>query len=134
MSGIDDKHTLSAGERTTLDVAIRQAEQLCRAEFSVFLGRSDGDPHAFATSLHNTLVAPSRSILIMVDPTARAIEVVTGAHVRLRLSDHQSELAIATMAACFREGDLVGGLRRGIHQLAEAARPQQTLHGATDHS
>jgi len=130
MSGIDEKHTFGAGERTALDIAIRKAEQLCRAEFSVFVGRSDGDPHAFATSLHNSLVAPSRSILIMVDPTAHAVEVVTGAHVRHRLSDHQADLAIATMAACFREGDLVGGLRRGIHQLAEAARPQRTLHEA----
>lgn len=121
--------TLSNSERAALDLAIRKAEQLCRAEFSVFVGRSEGDdPHAFAASLHNSLVAPSRSILIMVDPSLRAVEVVTGAHVRLTLNDHQSDLAIATMAATFAEGDLVGGLRRGIQQLADSARPQNTLH------
>lgn len=128
MTGVGETRTLTSSERTAIDVAMRKAEQLCRAEFSVFVGRSDGDPHAFATSLHNSLVAPSRSILIMVDPTARAIEVVTGAHVRRTLSDHQADLAIATMAACFADDDLVGGLRRGIQQLADAARPQHTLH------
>lgn len=128
MTGMDAHRTLSAAERTELDIAIRRAEQLCRAEFSVFVGRSEGDPHVFATSLHNSLVAPARSILIMVDPTARAIEVVTGGDVRRRLSDHQADLAVATMASCFAEDDLVGGLRRGIHQLADAARPQNTLH------
>ena len=124
--------TLSSSERAALDLAIRKAEQLCRAEFSVFVGHSEcADPHAFATSLHNSLVAPSRSILIMVDPNIRAVEVVTGAHVRLTLSDHQADLAIATMAATFAEGDLVGGLRRGIQQLADSARPQNTLHAGS---
>lgn len=131
MTRADLSITLSSAERAALDLAIRQAEQLCRAEFSVFVGRSDGDPHTFSASLHNSLVAPPRSILIMVDPTARAIEVVTGAHVRRTLSDHQADLAIATMAATFAEGDLVGGLRRGIQQLAEAAKPQNTLHAGT---
>lgn len=128
MSGAGFNTTLSTSERAALDATIRNAEQLCRAEFSVFVGSSDGEPHAYATSLHNSLVAPSRSILIMVDPTVHAIEVVTGAHVRRTLSDHQADLAIASMSATFAAGDLVGGLRRGIQQLAEAARPQNTLH------
>ncbi|MEN8675700.1 DUF5130 family protein [Nocardioides sp.] len=131
MPGVDSQHMLTSSERAALDVAIRKAEQLCRAEFSVFLGTSDGDPRDFATSLHNSLVAPARSILIMIDPTARAIEVVTGGHVRRSLADHQVELAIATMSATFAEGDLVGGLRRGIQQLADAARPQNTLHAGS---
>ena len=128
MTGAAVNHTLSSSERAALDLTIRKAEQLCRAEISVFVGHSDGDPHDFATSLHNSLVAPARTILVMVDPTARAIEVVTGAHVRHTLSDHQADLAIATMASCFADGDLVGGLRRGIQQLAESARPQNMLH------
>lgn len=118
----------SSAERSTLDLTIRRAEQLCRAEFSVFVGAADGDPHAFANSLHGALVAPARSILIMVDPGAHAIEVVTGGYVRRTLSDSQVDLAVATMASCFRDGDLVGGLRRGIQQLADNARAPETLH------
>lgn len=118
----------SGAERAALDAAIRKAEQLSRAEFSVFVGKAEGESRAFATRLHNSLVAPSRSILIMVDPSARVIEVVTGAYVRRNLSDSEVELAIVAMQTAFAEGDLVGGLRRGIAMLADHARSPQTLH------
>lgn len=119
----------SSGEHAQLDAVIRRAEQTCRAEISVFVGNVDGDDaRAFATSLHNTLVAPSRSILVMVDPTRRLLEVVTGSHVRRHLTDAEVELAVLHMQSDFATGDLVGGLRRGIEMLAEHARPPRTLH------
>lgn len=118
----------SNAERFTLDEAIRKAEQLSRVEFSLFVGNAEGDPRAFATQLHNSLVAPSRSILVMVDPAARALEIVTGGYVRRTLSDTEVELAALQMQSAFAEGDLVGGLKRGITMLAEHARPQDTLH------
>ena len=121
----------SATERAALDAAIRKAEQLSRAEFSVFVGKAEGDPRAFATRLHNSLVAPSRSVQIMVDPDARVLEVITGSWVRRNLRDQEVELAIAEMQTLFAEGDLVGGLRRGIHMLADHARAPEMLHAET---
>lgn len=119
-------------ERFALDDAIRAAEQLCRLEFSVFVGNSDGDPRAFATSLHNSLVVPARSILIMVDPTRRALEVVTGGYARRTLSDAEVELAVLAMQSEFAVGELVSGLLRGIHLLAEHARAPETLHAGPE--
>jgi uncharacterized membrane protein YgcG len=118
----------SSAERFALDDAIRKAEQLSRVEFSVFVGHAEGEPRAFATRLHNSLVAPARSILILVDPAARALEIVTGGYVRRTLSDKEVELTALQMQTQFAEGDLVGGLRRGIAMLADHARPQNTLH------
>lgn len=118
----------NSAERFQLEDAIRAAEQVSRFEFSVFVGRADGDPHAFATQLHNSLVAPSRSVLIMVDPTARALEVVTGGVVRRSLRDQEVELAVIQMESSFAAGDVVGGLRRGIQMLADHARAPETLH------
>ena len=120
--------SFSNTDRAAIDVAIRKAEQLCRAEFSVFVGKAVGEPREFATGLHNSLVAPSRSVLILVDLDERAVEVVTGGWVRRTLTDRQVELAVATMTRSFADDDLVGGLRRGINQLAEHARPPATLH------
>ena len=119
---------LRASERAGLEETIRRAEQLSRFEFSVFIGTADGDPRAFATSLHNSLVAPARSVLVMVDPRAKALEVVTGAQVRQRLSDQEVELAVVAMRTDFAAGDMLGGLRRGVAMLAEHARPPRTLH------
>ena len=121
-------YRFSANDRAALDETIRRAERLSRAEFSVFVGHAEGEPRAFARSLHASLVAPARSVLVMVDPDARALEVVTGGEVRRTLRDPQVELAIAQMQSLFAEGDLVGGLRRGIQMLAEHARAPQTLH------
>ena len=118
----------TASERVALDETIRKAERLSRVEFSVFVGHAEGDPRAFALSLHAALAAPARSILVMVDPDARALEVVTGGAVRRTLRDQQVELAVAAMQSLFAAGDLVGGLRRGIQMLAEHARAPLTLH------
>ena len=118
----------SSAEEFALDQAIRKAETLSRFEFSLFVGNAEGDPRAFASRLHNSLVAPSRSIMIMVDPTARALEIVTGGAVRRTLSDKEVELTAAQMQSSFAEGDLVGGLKRGIAMLADHARAPQTLH------
>jgi hypothetical protein len=115
-------------ERFQIDEAIRHAELDSRYEFSVFVGRAHGDPRTFATQLHNSLVAPARSVLIMVDPVARALEIVTGGDVRHNLTDHEVRLISLQMQTIFAEGDLVGGLRRGIQMLAEHARAPETLH------
>lgn len=117
-------------ERGSIDETIRKAEQLSRIEFSVFVGKAEGEPREFATKLHRSLVAPSRSILILVDPGARALEVVTGDWVRRKITDHEVELAVAEMKSAFASDDLVGGLRRGVTFLAEHGRTPQTLHSA----
>lgn len=118
----------TAAERFALDETIRHAEQLSRVEFSLFVGVAQGDSRTFATSLHNTLVAPARSVLIMVDLEHRTLEIVTGGFVRRTLTDRESELCAMAMQSAFAEGDLVGGLKRGIQMLAEHARAPRTLH------
>ena len=121
-----------SADRVELDETIRKAEQLARVEFSVFVGNAEGEPREFAAGLHAALAAPARSILIMVDPTQRLLEVVTGSYVRRTLSDNEVELAVAAMQSDFAADDLVGGLRRGIQMLAEHARAPQTLHAGPE--
>lgn len=118
----------SNADRLAIDATIRKCEQQSRIEFSVFVGEADGEPRPFATQLHNTLVAPSRSVLIMIDPVARAIEVVTGGYVRSKITDAEVELAIAAMQTSFAAGDLAVGIRQGISMIAEHATGPKTLH------
>ncbi len=118
----------TASQRVALDQTIRAAEQVSRFEFSVFVGAAEGEPRAFAERLHASLSAPSRSILVMVDPTARLLEIVTGSEVRRILTDHDVALAVLEMRTEFASGDLVRGLRRGISMLAMQSRAPRTLH------
>ena len=122
---------LSDSEQYDLDRTMRAAEQACRFEFSVFVGTAEGEPRAFARRLHASLTAPARSILIMVDPVARAIEVVTGSAVRRNLTDREVELVVLDMASTFAAGDLAGGLKRGVTGLALHARAPETLHAGS---
>ncbi len=120
---------LSEADRLALDRSIRLAEQSCRFEFSVYVGPVEGDDaRAWATRLHNRLVAPARSVLVLVDPRRRVTEVVTGGDVRRHLTDAEVELAVLAMSSEFATGNLLAGLQRGIAMLADHARPQHTLH------
>ncbi|MGN6129647.1 MAG: DUF5130 family protein [Nocardioidaceae bacterium] len=120
----------SAAQRHEIDKAIRDAETMCRLEFSVFVGASEGETRPFAERLHAALVAPSRSVLVMVDPAARIVEVVTGSQARRSLGDEEVKLAVLGMQSAFSAGDLVGGIKRGVLQLAEHARHPRLLHTA----
>lgn len=121
----------SSDQRYEIDRAIRAAETVCRYEFSLYVGAADGEAGPFAQRLHASLVAPARSILILVDPAARLLEIVTGSDVRRDLSDDAVRLAAVAMESAFAEGDLVGGIKRGVAQLAEAARKPATLHASS---
>jgi uncharacterized membrane protein YgcG len=118
----------SSSQEAEIDRAIRAAETACRFEFSVYVGPATGESHAFAQRLHAALASPARSVLILVDPTSRLLEVVTGSVVRRSLSDEAVRLAVAGMESAFSGGDLVGGIKHGVGQLAEAARKPATLH------
>lgn len=123
----------STEQRNEIDRAIRAAETTCRYEFSVYVGGAvdQGSAREFAHRLHATLSSPDRSVLILVDPVGRALEIVTGADVRRDLSDDSVGLAAVRMQSAFAAGDFVGGLKHGVAQLADAARKPESLH--TDH-
>lgn len=118
----------SSAQKQQIDRAIRDAEMVSRYEFSVYVGRAEGEPRDFAERLHGTLVAPAHSVLVFVDPTARLIEIVTGSEARRELEDHEVRLAVVEMQSQFVLGDLVGGIVRGINMLAAYARKPRTLH------
>ena len=109
-------------QRLAISNTIRTAELASRIEFSVFVGTSHGHPRAYATQLHNSLVAPARTIVIMVDPDARALEIVAGGWVRDRVSDADAQAVADEMAGIIAGGDLAGGIIHGIEELAQKAR------------
>lgn len=118
----------TSSERYDIDRAIRNAETVSRFEFSVFVGASHEETGPFARRLHGALTAPERSVLIMVDPSARIVEIVTGAEVRRHLDDTEVHLAALTMQTAFAAGDLVGGITRGVLQIADHARRPVMRH------
>lgn len=110
---------LSNRERVSLDRVIREAEQRSRFEFSVYIGSTRGEgTREFATRLHNRLVAPPRSVLIMIEPEERAVEIVTGAIVRERVTDAHVGKALTAMGEEFAQKRWFEGLSAGIELMA----------------
>jgi hypothetical protein len=53
---------------------------------------------------------------------------VTGPEARLRLADRGCKLAVMSMVASFKEGDLVGGLLSGLRMLSGQAGVPHHAH------
>ncbi len=109
--------------------AVRLARQVCGLNFSVHVGPAEGNPRAYARRRHAELGAEAPdSVLVFVDPDARALEIVTGSRARRFADDRACALAAASMTSSFAVRDLAGGLAQGLQVLAEHAKHPASLH------
>ncbi len=119
---------LTPTDRAGIERAVRNAEVSCGFAFSVYVGSADGEVREHAERLHSQLADPSRSVLVLVDPVARQLEIVTGWTVRRQLDDAEVGLAALSMQTAFAAGDFAGGIATGVQQLADHARRPPMLH------
>ena len=111
------------------DGQVRDISRACSAassesglHFSVYVGPVEGDIREHAERLHAALgKSASRSVLILVAPGDRQLEIVTGKESARRLGDRACALAALSMTTSFAGGDLVGGTVTGLRMLSEAA-------------
>lgn len=122
--------SLTFSELQRIERAVKNAERSSGLTFSVFLGPSEVNARAYAERLHGALEDPDHSVLVLCDPSFRALEIVTGVEARRNLDDLECGLAAASMESSFSGGDIVGGLVVGIQQLGEASRAPRTLHAS----
>jgi uncharacterized membrane protein YgcG len=115
-------------QRYDIEQAIQHAEATSGLLFSVHVGTADEEPRAFAERLHASLAEPARTVLVVVDPGHRWLQIVTGAEAQLELSDEDCRLASLAMTSAFAAGDLAGGLSAGVQQLGEHAHHPDVLH------
>jgi hypothetical protein len=108
-----------------LDEALTLVSRHTQLRFSVYLGELGENTHTGAERLHDHLgAAAADSVLIALDVARRQVDIVTGSVARLRLPDRGCKLAVMSMVASFREGDLIGGLLSGLRMLSDqAGRP-----------
>lgn len=104
-----------------LDEALRLADSSTGLTFSIYVGDLEEPARAYAEKLHAQLADPPHSVLVVVSPNQRVLEIVTGGEARRRLPDRAAKLAALSMAAAFGGGDLAGGLVSGVAQMADHA-------------
>lgn len=123
-----DEHPFTPVQLSRLDEALTLASRETGLRFSVYLGDLGSEPPARAAELLGQLEGSGESVLVAVSPGQRIVEVVTGAEARVRLPDRGAKLAVMSMVASFREGDLVGGLLSGLRMLADQAGGRRRTH------
>ncbi len=104
-----------------LDEALRIADRSTGLTFSVYVGELDEPVREHAEKLITQLAEAATSVLIVVSPNQRVLEIVTGPEARKRLPDRDCRLAALSMTAAFAGGDLAGGIVAGLAQLADHA-------------
>lgn len=116
-----DDQPFTPVQLSRLDEALTMAGRESGLRFSVYLGDLGADPVARVAELHAGLEGAPQAVLVAVSPEQRVVEVVTGADARRQLPDRGSKLAVMSMIASFKEGDLLGGLLSGLRMLADQA-------------
>jgi hypothetical protein len=114
-------HPFTPVQLTRLDEALTMASRETGLRFSVYLGDLGDQPAARVAELHGELEGAAEAVLVAASPGQRVVEVVTGPEARLRLPDRGAKLAVMSMVASFKEGDLLGGLLSGLRMLADQA-------------
>ena len=104
-----------------LDEALTLASRDSGLRFSVYLGDLGAKPTDTAQRLHGQVEGTDEAVLVAVSPEQKVVEVVTGPEARVRLPDRGAKLAVMSMVASFKEGDLLGGLLSGLRRLADQA-------------
>lgn len=128
MAPVAAGEAFTVDQRRGIDRAIEYAQAGSGLAFSVYVGPAEGDSPAYARMLLQQLPDPSRSVLVLVDPGQRMLEVVTGAVAQRTLTDSECALSVLAMQASFAAGDLSGGIVAGVQQLGDHARTPTSLH------
>lgn len=105
----------------SLDEAVTLASRTTGLDYSVYIGELGPDVRGKAEELHASTTRPAHAVLIAVSPGERVVEVVTGEESRRRIADRGAKLAVMSMVASFKEGDLAGGLVSGLRMLTDQA-------------
>ena len=118
----------SPRQQDEINRAIELAGRQTGLTYVAYVGPATDDPRAFARKTLAGLPDPDRSVLVVVDPDGRLLEIVAGSVAARDVDDRACALAAATMTSSFAAGDLAGGIASGILLLGEHARQPRSLH------
>ena len=122
----------SASQVDAIERAIGHAHKESSLTYSVYVGAPDEDLREYGRRLLGALAAPATSVLVLIDPANRRLEILTGSEASQHLDDRATALGAMSMTSSFSAGDLAGGIVAGLHTLSEHARQPRTLHAESN--
>lgn len=116
-----NEHPFTPVQLSRLDEALTLTSRETGLRFAIYLGDLGSDAHRTALDLHTRIDGHDEAVLVAVSPEQRLLEIITGSDAKVRLADRGAKLALMSMVASFKEGDLFGGLMSGLRMLADQA-------------
>ena len=115
----------TAAQQRRIEKALATAVEETGLHWSVFVGDVADGHRTTCERLHAAAGArgtgPDDTVLVVVSPGQRVVEIVTGEQARRRVTDRAASLAVLSMRTSFEGGDLAGGVLTGVRMLTEAA-------------
>ena len=118
----------TADQQAELARAVDAASATSRLSFRLYVGVLENGRESAHALVAARGAAAADTVLVAVDPQARALEIVTGERAATAIDDRTCGLASLAMTSSFAAGDLVGGIRNGLQILGAHARHPTTLH------
>lgn len=116
----------SQSQLSRLDDALTLSTRSTGLEFAVYLGDLTESTRDRAAELHASLGSRAEEgVLLAVSPGQRKIEIVTGEESQRRIPDRSCQLAVMSMVASFKEGEIINGLISALRMLADTAGTQR---------
>lgn len=103
--------------------ALQYAGEASGLKFALVVREVGGPVREWAAATHARMVDPPRSVLIVVDPVAHRMEIVTGQRASARLDDAACDAVAVSAVRTIGGGDLVRGLVSALQQLGQLAGP-----------
>ena len=125
---VQQSDAFTVDQRRSIQRAVDYAEQASGLRFSVYVGACHGRARAHAEHLHRALPEADTSVLVLVDPGTREVEIVVGAQAQQRVDEQSAALAVLAMQSAFGAGNLAGGIVAGLQLLGDHARRPASLH------
>ena len=116
-----NEHPFTPVQLSRLDEALTLTSRETGLRFAIYLGDLGDDARRTSVDLHGRIEGFDEAVLVAVSPEQRVLEIVTGSEANVRLPDRGAKLALMSMVASFKEGDLFGGLMSGLRMLADQA-------------
>lgn len=121
------KLPFSPAQLARIDEALTLSSRSTGLEFAIYLGDLTEDTREFAGGLHANLGARApEAVLVAVSPQQQRVEIVTGEESKRRVPDRSCQLALMSMVASFKEGELLEGLISALRMLSDAAGTQHS--------
>ncbi len=103
--------------------ALQYAGEASGLKFAVVVREVDGPLRAYAERVHAGMDDPPRSVLLVLDPAVRGLEIVTGDRARRRIPDASCATVSTAIGRAIGEGGIVRGVVTGLQQLGQIAGP-----------